>query len=74
MSCFILGREETITEHALFWNRRKVLNLAESVAKRYSKVKVVEICNHIFIDMFINIYKYISLSEVTSAKNLTRRA
>ena len=33
-----LARRDTLTEHAAFWNGRKIENLAASLAKQYIKV------------------------------------
>ena len=36
----LIGREELLTEHVMSWNQRKILNLPESLLKRYLKVVV----------------------------------
>lgn len=37
----VLGREETLTQHAMGWNKRKISGLAESLAKKSIKVTMV---------------------------------
>ena len=37
--CF-LGREELLTEHAMSWNKRKIVGLPVFLSKRYAKVGV----------------------------------
>ena len=34
-------REELITEHALSWNRRKIVGMVQSLAKRYTRVSML---------------------------------
>ena len=38
MNTSFSGREELLTEHVMAWNRRKILNLAEALSKRFVKV------------------------------------
>ena len=33
-------REELITEHALKWNKRKILGMVQSLAQRYLRVSI----------------------------------
>ena len=33
-------REELITEHALRWNKRKIVGMAQSLAQRYTRVSI----------------------------------
>lgn len=35
--CFS-GREETLTEHAMSWNERKLEHIAESIARKHMRV------------------------------------
>lgn len=35
-----LGREELLTEHAMSWNKRKIVGLPVFLSKRYAKVRV----------------------------------
>jgi hypothetical protein len=37
---FFLGREETLTEHVLYWNQQKVLKLARSLSQKFVNVGV----------------------------------
>ena len=34
----LAGREETLTEHVLYWNKQKVLKLARSLSQKFVKV------------------------------------
>lgn len=49
---FVLsGREELLTEHAIFWNRKKIEGLPRSLAKRYTKVSELL---HFLVKLFLN--------------------
>ena len=42
------GREETLTEHVLHWNKQKVLKLARGLSQKF--VKVGLILNAVFVE------------------------
>ncbi len=37
----LTGRMDALTQHAEFWNERKIESLAPSLAKQYAKVTVI---------------------------------
>ncbi len=56
---FILstGREQLLTEHALVWNKRKIIRMPVVLAKRYIQVSVVHsvVSNTLYI-IYLFIY------------------
>ena len=44
----LLGRHELLTEHALAWNRRKVIGMANTLSKRYVRVsRQQNLCDYV---------------------------
>ena len=39
--CVLTGRMDALKQHAEFWNERKIVSLAPSLAKQYAKVTVI---------------------------------
>jgi hypothetical protein len=40
---YFVGRDETITEHVMYWNKQKVMKLHISLSKRYIEVQYLEL-------------------------------
>ena len=43
-------REELITEHALRWNKRKIVGMAQSLAQRYTRVSMQQFTLYVGTD------------------------
>ena len=60
---FNLGREEELTEHAMFWNNRKISNIHHALVRKYNRVGNKQNINNkpVILECiaFLNVLSYI---------------